>query len=353
MAENNSVTTPSRERIFISYKRYDKDKVFKIKDGIEKHIGERCWIDMDGIESDAQFVNVIIGAINRCDLFLFMYSKKHSEINDPDTDWTIKELNFAREQKKRIVFVNIDGTPLSDYFKFMFGTKQQIDINDDEAKFRLFNDIRLWLGKPEIMRQRFVEWQIKKWGIRLLTIAVVVVIIVLVFRREPQGLVLSSPFSTSEQIQKAKDLYLEGNALYKDKLYEKATELLLESAELGHASAQCLVGVCYEFGRGVQADSCEAAKWYKKAADQGNARAQCNLASCYMKGIGVNTNLEKAFNLYKISAEKGYVNAMYYLAECYEKAIGTERDRTESLKWYEKADLNGHPKAKDAISNLR
>lgn len=38
-------------RIFISYKRSDKDKVFKLKDQIESSLGEKCWIDLDGIES--------------------------------------------------------------------------------------------------------------------------------------------------------------------------------------------------------------------------------------------------------------------------------------------------------------
>ena len=63
------------DRIFISYKRDDKDVVFKIKNDIEKHVGEKCWIDLDGIESDAQFVNVIINAIDEAEIFLFMYSK--------------------------------------------------------------------------------------------------------------------------------------------------------------------------------------------------------------------------------------------------------------------------------------
>ena len=42
-----------KERIFISYKRDDKDIVSKIKDNIEKHIDEKCWIDLDGIGSNA------------------------------------------------------------------------------------------------------------------------------------------------------------------------------------------------------------------------------------------------------------------------------------------------------------
>lgn len=44
-------------RIFISYKRVDKDKVLKIKDQIESALGEKCWIEVDGIESDAVTCN--------------------------------------------------------------------------------------------------------------------------------------------------------------------------------------------------------------------------------------------------------------------------------------------------------
>ena len=40
------------ERIFISYKRVDKDKIFKIKEQIESALGEKCWTDIDGIERD-------------------------------------------------------------------------------------------------------------------------------------------------------------------------------------------------------------------------------------------------------------------------------------------------------------
>lgn len=37
------------EKIFISYSRKDKDKVFAIRDEIEKRIGQgSCWIDLTG-----------------------------------------------------------------------------------------------------------------------------------------------------------------------------------------------------------------------------------------------------------------------------------------------------------------
>ena len=137
---------PLANRIFISYKRTDKEVVFKIKDKVENATGEKCWIDLDGIESDAMFKSVIIKAINECEVFLFMYSQKHSEITDFVNDWTIKELNFASKKKKRVVFVNIDGSELSDLFLFDYDIKQQIDGRYSESVERLCSDLKKWLN---------------------------------------------------------------------------------------------------------------------------------------------------------------------------------------------------------------
>lgn len=134
-----------KERIFISYKRVDKERVFAIKDGIKKATGEDCWIDLDGIESDAQFADVIISAINRCEVFLFMYSASHTKIVNRKKDWTIREISFAEKKDKRIVFVNIDNSPLTDWFELNFGTTQQVDATDTEKLAHLHNDLCSWL----------------------------------------------------------------------------------------------------------------------------------------------------------------------------------------------------------------
>lgn len=140
-------TSPLNDnQVFISYKRTDRDQVFYLKDLIEDRIGNHCWIDLDGIESDAQFANVIIKAINEAKVFLFMYSSAHSQIEDFDNDWTVREINFAQKKRKRIVFVNIDGTPLTDWFELMFGTKQQVDANSDVAMQKLCKDMTKWLN---------------------------------------------------------------------------------------------------------------------------------------------------------------------------------------------------------------
>lgn len=138
--------------IFISYKRDDKERVFAIKDYIEKSVGVKCWIDLNGIESDAQFVNVIMNAIDKSTVFLFMYSHTHSIIEDYETDWTVREINYAQSLKKRIVFINIDGSPLTKYFIFMFPQKQQVDATSESAKEKLCKDLKKWLNikEPEV-----------------------------------------------------------------------------------------------------------------------------------------------------------------------------------------------------------
>lgn len=136
-------------RIFISYKRADKEAVFNIKDQIESTLGEKCWVDFDGIESDAQFVNVIMNAITNCTIMLFMYSKEHSKIENYETDWTVRELTYAQFEKKRIVFINIDNTPLTKWFRFMFPQKQQVDATSAQSLSQLYADLKKWLEVAE------------------------------------------------------------------------------------------------------------------------------------------------------------------------------------------------------------
>lgn len=131
----------SEYSIFISYKRKDKEKVFVIKDYIERHTGKKCWIDLLGIESDELYTNVIIKAINKTKIFLFMYSSSHTEIDDLTDDWTMREISFARKKGKKIIFINIDKSPLTDWFELNFGLKQQIDASSEIEMEKLCQDL--------------------------------------------------------------------------------------------------------------------------------------------------------------------------------------------------------------------
>lgn len=140
-------------RVFISYKRADKEKVFLLKDKIESAIGESCWIDAEGIRSDEQYLRVITTAINSASIFLFMYSKSLSEEIESDNDWPLLEINYAIKKRKRIVFINIDKTPLTDQLELLLGLRQQIDATSPDAFNSLIEDMRIWLdvSPPEII----------------------------------------------------------------------------------------------------------------------------------------------------------------------------------------------------------
>ncbi len=199
-------------RIFISYKRVDK-KVYEIRQLIESQIGEDCWIDLDGIEIDAQFKNVIINAINDCEVVLFMYSKAHNSIRDFERDWTIKELNFASSKNKRIVFINIDGAPLTDEFSFDYGLKQQIDGQSTESLGRLIKDLHKWLNIP-VQEQVLPNKAMKE---------------------EDQN-----------------EFYDKGYDFYLSEDYQKAVPYFRKAAEQGDASAQYNIGLCYRNVQGVR-----------------------------------------------------------------------------------------------------
>ena len=136
----------NKARIFISYKRVDKERVFAIKDGIEQAVGEKCWIDLEGIESDAQFVAKIMTAIDQCDVFLFMRSNAHNKIVDLTRDWTYREVNYALKKEKSIVFINLDNSQSPDWVSFMFPHQQEIDATDPDKLARLNKDLCEWLG---------------------------------------------------------------------------------------------------------------------------------------------------------------------------------------------------------------
>ncbi|MBQ0053964.1 MAG: hypothetical protein KBS89_05895, partial [Bacteroidales bacterium] len=97
------------------------------------------------IDSKAQYVEVIMNAIDEAEVFLFMYSAAHSQIDDYENDWTIRELNYAKEEGKIIVFIRIDDTPFTKWFKFMFPQKQQVDGQSEYSINALVKDLHNWL----------------------------------------------------------------------------------------------------------------------------------------------------------------------------------------------------------------
>lgn len=132
-----------QHKIFISYSRFDRVEVFKLRDELETAFGKDiCWIDLTGIESHQQFIDVIIESINEAEVFLFMYSP-----NSEKSEWTRKEIDYAKNIGKNIIFVRNGNLPLRGYYLFEFGGHDIINLLDKDQKAKLFRDLSKLLGK--------------------------------------------------------------------------------------------------------------------------------------------------------------------------------------------------------------
>lgn len=129
--------------VFISYSRKDLEEVKKIKYEIDKEVGIDCWMDLNGIESGEQFEDVIINAINKSNIVLFMMSA-----NSMQSQWALDELDWARHKKKRIVLVGIDNTEMSDKFWFRYHKYDNILWDNTPQRNKLIKDLRNWTRKP-------------------------------------------------------------------------------------------------------------------------------------------------------------------------------------------------------------
>ena len=134
-----------RPDIFISYCREDIAKARIIKDNIEKSISAKCWMDLEGIRSGAQFEEEIISAINNVKIVVFLLSN-----NSMQSDWTKKEIRYAYTKHKKIVPVKIDKCTPPDWFLFRFSGCDVIDINDPLQKEKLYRDLIEWANSENI-----------------------------------------------------------------------------------------------------------------------------------------------------------------------------------------------------------
>ncbi len=59
------------------------------------------------------------------------------------------------------------------------------------------------------------------------------------------------------------------------------------------------LGVCYEYGDGVQQDWTRAARWFREAAEDGVGAAMTDIGYCYERGYGVEQDWKQAVSWYR------------------------------------------------------
>lgn len=116
--------------------------------------------------------------------------------------------------------------------------------------------------------------------------------------------------------------------------FQQAVQCYQIASEAGNHAGTCSLAYCYLNGIGVEEDPVRAAELYRKAAEGGNLRAQTNLGVSYSKGIGVPYSPRKAFFWYYLASGFGYAPAMLRLAVCYKNGFGVKKNLKEALRLY-------------------
>lgn len=132
--------------VFISYSRKDKDKADEIINFLEAK-GIECWIDRTGIFSGYDFKEVIVDAIDASKIVVFL-SSENSNLSDN----VIREIGIAAEQKKTIIPLLLDDSPLAKSIRYDISNIDRIEYKyQEEAQKKLLESI---IYKLEISRHR-------------------------------------------------------------------------------------------------------------------------------------------------------------------------------------------------------
>lgn len=108
-----SEVSPDMDKdIFISYSRKDSESVKAIYDWLEK-AGYRCWLDIDGMFSGVSYKKVIVDAIKRSKVLLFMSSENSNKSRN-----VVSEVSVAVEYGKKIIPIRLDMTPYSESIEY-------------------------------------------------------------------------------------------------------------------------------------------------------------------------------------------------------------------------------------------
>ena len=117
------------------------------------------------------------------------------------------------------------------------------------------------------------------------------------------------------------------------------------SAEQGYTAAKYRLGLCHKYGTGTTENPAEAYNWFSQAVEDEHSRAQYEAAMMLLEGSGVEKDEEKAVQLLMAVAEDDLADAQFELGNCYLTGKGVAEDDVQAMVWFQKAADNGHEQA--------
>ncbi len=111
--QRSSDVSPDMDKdIFISYSRKDTEIVKAIYEWLER-AGYKCWLDVDGMFSGVSYKKVIVNAIKRSKVLLFMSSENSNMSRN-----VVSEVSVAVEYGKKIIPIRLDMSSYSESIEY-------------------------------------------------------------------------------------------------------------------------------------------------------------------------------------------------------------------------------------------
>lgn len=134
---------------------------------------------------------------------------------------------------------------------------------------------------------------------------------------------------------------------------EEAFRWYAKAAELGHVTANFVMGREYLAGENLGLDFDKAYQHLKYAADNGMEFAIASIGELYMEGKGVEKDPAEGFRWYVKAAESENPVCFAELGECYEEGKGTPIDLEKALELYDSALNAGFEPVREALNRVR
>ncbi|MGB2001153.1 MAG: tetratricopeptide repeat protein [Candidatus Puniceispirillaceae bacterium] len=133
-----------------------------------------------------------------------------------------------------------------------------------------------------------------------------------------------------------------------------AITILTPHADLGHATANYVLGLIYLHGNGeMAARPALSHTYFARAAAAGHVASIFETAFQLERGIGTDQDMDKAIHLYKIAARANHLNAQFNLAVLLLRHKADREGLQEAYFWAVAARHNAARTAKGALTEHR
>ncbi|MBR2262935.1 MAG: toll/interleukin-1 receptor domain-containing protein [Firmicutes bacterium] len=355
--------------IFISYSHQDAAEVRKIAESIQSAGIAEVWYDTK-LRGGENYFSVIANQIIACEYLIFIVSDHSIQ-----SDWCLRELEFAASEQKKILAVWLKDVDISPRVRLIIQSTQY--INFDPSHMDAFSHAIVLalegggatgLGKKkEAPAERDVLWNEKKYFIEDEKIRKIDELLKLEQQGKystcflPEnavllGLAYELGLKTEANARQAEFYYKvarfygnsEGKYLYAALKQSQDPENLEYLKDMDEAVqeesvfALTHVGDDYYYGRnGREKDVDKAYRFWQIAAERGSATAMYYLAFGYRKGEGVPKDLDLAYMYALRSSEYDFPRAFRILAFLYEDGELAGKDYDKAIEMYDKAIARG------------